>query len=403
MKALVLAGGSGKEMLPLSKYYPKTMLTLHGKHLLEYVFTGLMETSIEEFIVVVGYLGDKVRSIVEKYRQMGIPIKIIDQRDRLGIEGAIISADDQFSEKDPFLLAYGDILAPSTFYQHLMNSYINTAADGAIAVTLLGKSAEFGIAAIDARGFITEILPETPVKESDANYIFAGASILPGEFFGILREERKLTAALARLLQEQRRICASVWQDEWVDVGYPWDMLAANKDTYRTLEYSRIHKTAKISPSAHISGLALIEENVIIDHNAEIVGPCFIGKNCYIGTNSLIREYSCIERNCKIGYSVEVKNSVIQHGTKIGRLSFVGDSVVGENATLGAGVTTMNVLQDTKSQKITKMIKGRAYRKLGAVIGPHSIIGSNTVMLPGVVVDSDKVIPPGSVIRKNLK
>ncbi len=402
MKALVLTGGSGKEMLPLSKYYPKTMLTLHGKHLLEYVFRGLIQTGLEEFVVVVGYMGDKVRPILEKYRQDGIHIKIIDQKDQLGIEGAIISACDQFSEKDPFLLAYGDILAPPMFYEHLMNSYINTAADGAIAVTLVGKSSEFGITSIDERGFITEILPETPAEETTANYIFAGASILPGEFFEILREEDKLITSLARLLREQRRVCASVWQDEWIDVGYPWDMLAANQDAFINLNYSRIHKTAKISPSAHISGLALIEENVVIDHNAEIVGPCFIGKGSYIGTNSLIRDHACIESNCKIGYSVEVKNSVIQHGTKIGRLSFVGDSVVGEKVSLGSGVTTMNVLEDERSQKLVKTIKGRIYSKLGAVIGPHSVIGSNTVMLPGVIVGSDKIISPGTVINENM-
>ena len=402
MKALILAGGSGKEMLPLSKNNPKTMLTLHGKHLLEYVFDGLIATNLEEFIVVVGYLGEKVQSVVENYRQKGIYIEIIDQGDRTGIEGAITSASDHFSEKEPFLLAYGDILTPPMFYQHLMNSYINTAADGAVAVTLVGKSSEFGIAAIDDRGFITKILPETPVREADANYIFAGASVLPGEFFGILREEHKLTAALARLLQEQRRICAAVWQDEWIDVGYPWDMLAANKDIFKALEYSRIHKSAKISPSAHISGLALIEENTVIDHNAEIVGPCFIGKNCYIGTNSLIREYSCIERNSIIGYSVEVKNSVIQQGTKIGRLSFVGDSVVGEKASLGSGVTTMNELKDENSQKTTRKIKGRIYHKLGAIIGPGSVIGSNTVLLPGVVIDSDRIIPPGTVVRDDM-
>lgn len=403
MKALVLAGGSGKEMLPLSKYYPKTMLTLHGKHFLEYVLDGLIKAGLEEFVVVVGYLGDKIHPIIENYRQRDFHIRIIDQGDQTGIEGAIISASDQFSENEPFLLAYGDIFAPSMFYQHLMNSYLNTAADGAIAVTLVGKSSEFGIAAIDDRGFITEILPETPTKETEANYIFAGTSILPGEFFTILKEEGKVTAALARLLHEQRRICASVWLDEWVDVGYPWDLLAANNDAFKALEYSRIHKTAQISPSAHISGLTLIEENVIIDHNAEIVGPCFIGKNCYIGTNSLIRAHSCIERDCKIGYSVEVKNSVIQHGTKIGRLSFVGDSVVGENVQLGAGVTTMNVLQDIKSEKTAIVIKGRTYHKLGAIIGPHSIIGSNNVMLPGVVINSDKVIPPGTVIREDIK
>jgi NDP-sugar pyrophosphorylase family protein len=401
MKCLVLAGGPGKEMLPLSHYYPKTMLMIHGKYVIESVLDGLVSAGLEEFVIVVGYLGEKIQPVVENYRQRDINIKIIDQEDRPRIEGAIISAADEFTEKEPFLLAYGDIFTPSTFYQHLMNSYINTAADGAIAVTLVGKSSEFGIAAIDARGFITEILPETPAKEDDANYIFAGASILPGEFFTILKEENKLTDALARLLQEQRRICASVWQDEWVDVGYPWDLLAANRDAFKALEYSRIHKSAQISPSAHISGLVLIEENVVIDHNAEIVGPCFIGKNCYIGTNSLIRDHSSIERNCEIGFSVEVKNSVIQHGTKIGRLSFVGDSVVGENARLGASVTTMNVLRDVKSQRMTKVIKGRAYHKLGAVIGPRSIIGSNTVMLPGVEINSNEIIPPGTVIKQD--
>ncbi|MFX0087423.1 MAG: sugar phosphate nucleotidyltransferase [Candidatus Hodarchaeota archaeon] len=399
IKALILAGGSGKEMLPLSKYRPKTMLTLHGKYLLEYIIDGLLETGIEEFVIVVGYLGEKIRKLVEDYRQKGIHIRIADQGDLTGIEGAIISASEHFSRDEPFLLAYGDIIAPHMFYHHLMNSYINTAADGAIAVTLVGKSSEFGIANIDDRGFITEILPDTPIDESDANYIFAGASILPGEFFDILAEEKKLTTSLARLLREQRRLCASVWQDEWIDVGYPWDILAANQSLFKNLEYARIHKTAKISPSAYISGVALIEENAVIDHNAVIIGPCFIGRNSYIGTNSLVRGYSCVENDCLIGYSVEVKNSVIQPNTKIGRLSFVGDSIIGENAILGSGVTTMNILEDDDKKRISKLIKGRIYHKLGAVIGPNSSIGSNTVLSAGVVVSSEEIIPSGSVVK----
>ncbi|MFX0050966.1 MAG: sugar phosphate nucleotidyltransferase [Candidatus Hermodarchaeota archaeon] len=403
MKALVLAGGSGKEMLPLSKYSPKTMLYLHGKYLIEYVMDGLIDTGIDEFVIVVGYLGDKMLSVVGKYRQKGFNVQIVDQGDQVEIEGALLSASDLFSDTDSFLLAYGDILAPSKFYHHLFNSFVDTAADGAITATLVGKSSEFGVVSADERGFITEILPDTPSEETETNYIYAGASILPTEFFDLLRDEGRLTAALARLLKEQRRICASFWQDEWIDVGYAWDLLAANHDIFKNLEYSKIHKTAKISPSAHISGLVLIEKNVVVDHNAEIVGPCFIGENTYIGTNSLIRDHACIEKNCIIGYSVEVKNSVIQPGTKIGRLSFVGDSVVGENVNFGSGVTTMNLLEDVKPQETPKLIKGRLYRKLGAIIGPNSKIGSNVVLMPSVIVDADQVISPGMVIRENMR
>ncbi len=400
MKALVLTGGVGKEMLPLSKYCPKTMLRIHGKYVIEYVLEGLLETGVDEFVIVTGHQGEKLEEIFADYRSRGLNIQIVNQGERKGIEGAILSAQTHFSKDKPFLVAYGDIVAPPMFYHHLLNSFINTAADGAISVTLVGKSQEFGIANIDERGFIKKISPGPSAKDNDTNYIFAGASILPGEFFEILGEEEKLTKALARLLKEQRRVCASVWQDEWIDVGYGWDLLAANQDIFKGLEYARIHKSAKISTSAHISGLVLIEKGVTIDHNAKIVGPCFIGKNAYIGTNSLIRNYSCIGMNSKIGYSVEVKNSVIQPNVKIGRLSFVGDSVIGENVLIGSGVTTMNVLRDEELQKSSQEIKGRKYHKLGAIIGPNSVIGSNSVLKPYVVIDADQVIADSSVIKK---
>ncbi len=403
MKALVLTGGSGKEMLPLSKYQPKTMLQLHGKYILQYVLDGLLEAGIDEFIIVIGYIGDQIRSLIGEYRLKGINIQTIDQMEKKGIEGAILAAQNYFPNNEAFLLAYGDIIAPSMFYQHLINTYINTAADGAIAITLVGKSAEFGVASIDARGFITEIMPEIPKENTGVNYIFAGASILPVEVFEILKEEKKLALALSRLLKEQRRLCASIWQNEWIDIGYPWDLLAANRDIFKNLEYARVHKSAKISPSAHVSGVVLIEKNAIIDHNAKIVGPCFIGENSYIGTNSLIRDCASIEKNSIIGYSVEVKNSVIQPETKIGRLSFVGDSVIGEKVQLGAGVTTMNSLVDLDPTRSTRTIKGRVYNKLGAIIGPQSSIGANTVMLPCVTIDYDQIVPPGSVIEKQDK
>lgn len=399
MKALVLAGGSGREALPLSTYTPKTMFQLHGKPILQYVLDGLIKTGIEEFVVVVGYLQKKIHPLLHEYRQQGCAITIVDQGEAEGIEGAILAARTHFTDTDEFILAYGDIVAPVKFYDHLRDSYVRTAADGAIAVTLVGKSAEFGIVGTDDRGFITEILPDTSMEDADIPYIFAGAAILPREFFDVLKQERILTSALTRLIGERRRFCASIWQDEWIDVGYAWDLLAANRDLFKPLTYARIHKTAEIAPSAHISGLVLIDENVVIDTNAKIVGPCFIGKNSYIGTNSLIREFSCIEQDCVIGFSTEIKNSVIQPGTKIGRLSFVGDSVVGEQTKLETGVTTMNFLEDIGQTK--KVIKGRTYTKLGAIIGPKSRIGSNTVLLPTVNIDSNQIISPGSVISSD--
>ena len=85
--------------------------------------------------------------------------------------------------------------------------------------------------------------------------------------------------------------------------------------------------------------------------------------------------------------------------SKIGRLSFVGDSVIGENVNLGSGVTTRNILEDEDKRRISKLIKGREYHKLGGVIGPNCTIGSNTVLSAGVIITSEKIIPSGSVIK----
>jgi acetyltransferase-like isoleucine patch superfamily enzyme len=75
---------------------------------------------------------------------------------------------------------------------------------------------------------------------------------------------------------------------------------------------------------------------------------------------------------------------------------------VGEKVKLGSGVTTMNKLESVTSQEATKIIKGRVYKKLGTIIGPNATIGSNVVMMPGVMIDADQVIFPGMVVREDI-
>jgi len=122
---------------------------------------------------------------------------------------------------------------------------------------------------------------------------------------------------------------ASMWEEEWLDVVYPWEILRANKIIMDSWEHSKIAKTATLESNVTISGTVHIEDNVVIKAGAVLEGPCSIGKNCYIGNNSLIRSYTALEDNCSVGYGVELKNCVVQKNSHIGRLSFIGDSVLG--------------------------------------------------------------------------
>lgn len=129
-----------------------------------------------------------------------------------------------------------------------------------------------------------------------------------------------------------------------------------------------------------------IHKTCIIDKNCRIEGPCFIMENSSIGYTTLLRENVIIGPNTKIGHACEIKNSIIGSYNQIPHYNYVGDSILKDYVHLGAGVITTNVRLDKKP------IGGR--NKVGAFIGNHSEIGSNSVLCPGSIVDDNENIPP---------
>lgn len=149
-----------------------------------------------------------------------------------------------------------------------------------------------------------------------------------------------------------------------------------------------IHKTANIFPSSYIKG------------------PCIIGKNSEVRHSAFIRGSALIGENCVIGNSCEIKNSIIFDNAEVPHFNYVGDSILGYKAHMGAGSITSNIRQD----KTNVVIHGKEdiktdLRKLGAVLGDRVEIGCNTVLNPGTIVGKDTNIYPltfvSGVIEEN--
>lgn len=136
---------------------------------------------------------------------------------------------------------------------------------------------------------------------------------------------------------------------------------------------------------AIISKEAIIKKGTIIKSGSYIEGRVYIGENCVIGPNCYIRDGSVIENNCKIGASVEIKNSIIGSMTKINHLSYVGDSIIGENCNLGAGTITANLRHDNSTVKVEVKDKliDTGKTKLGAIIADNIKTGIGTLIYPG--------------------
>ncbi len=170
------------------------------------------------------------------------------------------------------------------------------------------------------------------------------------------------------------------------NVEYVWDVLK-KRDAY-------IQKVLKPGLLGKISERAIIEGNVsigkgsIVEPEAMIVGPTIIGENTLVRQGAYIRGNVIIGNNCILGHSSEVKGTIILNNTELSHFNYVGDSIIGSNVLLGAGVKTANVKITGDMIRVT--IGGKEYEtelvKLGAIVGDEVQVGCNSVLNPGTLV-----------------
>lgn len=394
MKAIILTAGPGTRLEPLTECRPKALIPICGMSILYRLIDSLAQIGIHDAAVVINPRYTGMDYTFPDPGQGKTPsITIVPQENSPGVGQGILAARDYIDERDFFLLAYGDILFSGNMFRSLIHSF-NRIRKPVAAVSLTGDSSDFGIIYMDHEMRITQII-EKPRGKNLGNYILAGAFILPGSFFRTLESCGGNVIEAFRVLQDSMEMYASIWEGDWIDIAYPWSILAANRVHMKQWNHSIIATTTVIESGAVVSGPVFIEDNVIIKAGASIIGPCFIGKNSFIGHNALLREYTCIGEGSIIGFGVEVKNSVLLPGTEIGRLSFIGDSVIGEQVNVGSATIMVNINMDHSTVQVD--IAGEpidsGLLKLGSFIGDRTWIGANHTFLPGTKIPSGITIP----------
>ena len=177
---------------------------------------------------------------------------------------------------------------------------------------------------------------------------------------------------------------------------YPWEGLAGLKEFLRgfgttlpSQEYDeldhgvRVHKTARVAPTACL------------------LPPCIVGANTEIRHGAYLRGGVLVGENCVVGNSTEIKNSILFDGAKAPHFNYVGDSILGFNAHLGAGCVLSNVKSDRSSITVRKGEESlqTGLQKLGAIVGDYAEIGCNSVLNPGSVVGKRATVYPLSSVR----
>ncbi len=393
MKAIILAAGEGTHLSPFSETRPISMIGVAGRTMLDNTFALLKSAGINDIFIVVGHKKDKLIERLQQKDQNGLNLHYVEQKRKLGIGHAVMQVKNKISPGEYFLLLYGDTLTAENIFSKVQQSFHSFKCPVA-SICLPPSNQMFGNVFLNARMEITKIV-EKPKGNNLGNYVLSGVFILPASFFKLLESSGNSMEKALKKVVAGEGMRASMWEDEWLDVVYPWEILTANKMIMDSWQESSIAKTATLEANVTLHGIVRIEAGAIIKSGAVLEGPCCIGERSYIGNNSLIRSYTSVGKNCSVGSGVELKNCVVMDNSQIGRLSFVGDSVLGENVDMGAGCMTVNRTVDWKpiSVKNGKRPMGTGMTKLGAFLGDGVVVGAGNTLEPGMVVAPGKILP----------
>lgn len=267
---------------------------------------------------------------------------------------------------------------------------------------------EYGV--VELKGDRVARVQEKPSKRKTVEaWVNTGIYVLDDQVFRAIEEtsrskrnEYELTSSLQRLIDQGQDIkAATIDREDWMDVGRPWDLLEANE---RTLMNFTHRVRGVVEPGSTMKGPICLEESATIKSGSYIEGPVYIGERSKVGPNARIRPCTSIGEDVVVGGSCEIKNSVIMNGTKIPHLSYVGDSVIGENCNLAAGTITANIRLD--EQPVMVSVKGRTLssgrKKLGTIMGDQSQTGINTSIMPGVKIGPYAHVGPGVTVFKDV-
>ena len=392
MDAVIIAAGEGTRMRPLTRGCPKPLLPLGESTLIEQTMDRCLDV-VDRFVLVVGYMGNTIEErLGDEYS--GIPIEYVTQEDALGTAHAIGCARDAVDGR--FLVINGDVVIDDRLPRKLAESDGDT-----IAVQPVENPSSYGVVEIENGAVRT--LVEKP-DDPPSNLVNTGIYAFEPEIFEYIdrtekspRGEYEITEAIELLMDDGHSVGAVEYDGPWLDVGRPWELLDANEVVMADLD-GRID--GAVEDGATLHGPVVVEEGARIRAGAYIKGPVVVRSGADVGPNAYVRGATVLGEGVRVGNAVEVKNSVVMAGTAAGHLSYVGDSVLGQDVNFGAGTKVANLRHD--DENVSMRVKGEQVdtgrRKLGVVVGDRTKTGINTSLNVGVKLGVEASTMPGESV-----
>ena len=374
MKAVVMAGGEGSRLRPLTIRRPKPMVPIVGKPVMEHILNLLKRHGITEVVVTVQYLASNIEDYFGNGSQLGMHITYSREDVPLGTAGSVKNAEEQLTE--PFLVISGDALT-----DYNLTEFINYHSEKKSMATLLlahvHNPLEYGVIITNEDGHISQFLEKPSWGEVFSDTINTGIYMLDPQIFSYFEKNKQFDFSqelFPMMLKKGDPIYGYVAQSGyWCDVGNLSEYMRANADALLG------HVEVEI-PAKNIGNNIWCEEGVEISDEAQLYGPIYLGHDSKVRPGAIIHGPSVLGRYTIVDERAQVDRSIVWNNSYIGERSELRGALVGSSTS----------------------IKSKAVMFEGSVIGDNSTIQEGAIIQPNIKIWPDKEIEAGAVINTSI-
>jgi mannose-1-phosphate guanylyltransferase/phosphomannomutase len=373
MKAVIMAGGEGTRLRPLTSNQPKPMLPMANRPMMEHVVALLRQHGFEDIVVTVAFMANAIRSYFGSGSEFGVRMVYATEATPLGTAGSVRNAREELDER--FVVISGDVLTDLDLTA-LIDHHESKGSLATIALKAVDNPLEFGIVITREDGSIDRFLEKPTWGQVFSDTINTGIYVLEPEIFDFIPDGRPVDFSeevFPAVLAAGKPIFGYVAGGYWEDVG--------------TIEaYQRAHQDILDERvEVQVSGFPLrpgvwLGKGAEVDPSAHVRGPAVIGDNCHISAGSVVGEYCALGANVRIG-----ENAVLER------------AVIHDNAFLSAGVR----LEGCVLGRSCDLRQGVRCEE-GVVLGDETFVGAHAVIKSGVKVYPFKTVETGAIVNTSI-
>jgi mannose-1-phosphate guanylyltransferase/phosphomannomutase len=375
MKAVVMAGGEGTRLRPLTSNQPKPMVPIVGKPCVEHILELLREHELRNVVITLAFLPQAIRSHFGDGSSLGMDIEYSVEESPLGTAGSVRLATQGLRLDETFLVISGDALCDID-----LSALVEFHHERKAAVTIGLKSVpdplEFGIVVTDEDGRVERFLEKPSWGQVFSDTINTGIYVIEPEAMRHVPRDGPYDFSkelFPLLLEMGRPLYGFVCDGYWQDIG--------NLDQYRQANFDALDEKVRLNiPGIRLRGNVWIGDGVEVEDVEGVEGPAFVGDYCRIAPEAAVAAYSVLGTGVTLRERARVSRSVIDAGTYVGRSALVEGAILGRNCDL----------------------RSHARVHEGVAIGDEVTLGDQSIVYPGVRIYPFKEVEYGAQIHESL-